>query len=70
MLGPAALLVASTALFAVDAVARYWNLSNRSRLALALVGAVAVGNVAGLWGHPEDCVALAMVVWAALAARA
>jgi len=66
VLGPAALLVASTALFAVDAVARYWDLSNRARLALALVGAAAVGDVAGLWGHPEDCVALAMVVWAAL----
>ena len=66
VLGPAALLVASTALFSVDAVARYWDLSTRSRLVLALVGAVAVGNVAGLWGHPEDCAALAMVVWAAL----
>jgi hypothetical protein len=66
VLGPAALLVASTALFSVDAVARYWDLSTRARLVLALVGAVAVGNVAGLWGHPEDCAALAMVVWAAL----
>ena len=66
VLGPAALLVASTALFSVDAVARYWDLSARARLVLALVGAVAVGNVAGLWGHPEDCAALAMVVWAAL----
>ena len=67
VLGPAAVLFASSALFAVDAVARAWRLSERSRLAVALVGALGVANVAGGWGHPEDCVALAFVVWAALA---
>ncbi len=66
VLGPAALLLASPVLFAVDAVARYWRLSSGTRLGLALVGALGVANVAGLWGHPEDCVAVAMVVWAAL----
>ncbi len=67
VLGPAALLFASSALFAVDAVARHWRFSDGARMALALVGALAVANVAGGWGHPEDCVALALVVWAALA---
>ena len=67
VLGPAALLFASTALFAIDAVARHWNFSDGKRLALALVGGVGVANVAGGWGHPEDCVAVAFVVWAALA---
>lgn len=67
LLGPAALLIASPALFAVDAVARSWRLSDRTRLALALVSALGVANVAGVWGHPEDCVAVAMVLWAALA---
>ena len=67
VLGPAALLFASTALFALDAVARHWHLSDAKRLALALVGGVGVANVAGGWGHPEDCVAVAFVVWAALA---
>ncbi len=67
VLGPAALLFASTALFALDAVAREWRLSDGARLALALVGGVGVANVAGGWGHPEDCVAVAFVVWAALA---
>ena len=65
VLGPAAVAMASSALFALDAVARYRRLSERS-LALALVGAVGVANVAGGWGHPEDCVAVAFVVWAAL----
>ena len=67
VLGPAAILLASTALFAIDAVARHWGFSQRRRLALALVGGLGVANVAGGWGHPEDCVALAFVVWAALA---
>ena len=67
LLGPAALLIASPALFAVDAVARSWRLTDRTRLALALVSALGVANVAGVWGHPEDCVAVALVLWAALA---
>ena len=67
LLGPAALLIASPALFAVDAVARSWRLTDRTRLALALVSALGVANVAGVWGHPEDCVAVATVLWAALA---
>ena len=67
LLGPTVLLIASPALFAIDAVARSWNLTDRTRLALALVSAFGVANVAGVWGHPEDCVAVAMVLWAALA---
>jgi len=67
VLGPAAVLIGSTPLFALDAVARHWRLGDRARLALALAGALGVANVVGGWGHPEDCVALACVVWAALA---
>ena len=67
LLGPVVLLIASPALFAIDAVARSWNFPDGSRLALALVSALGVANVAGIWGHPEDCVSLALVVWAALA---
>jgi hypothetical protein len=65
VLGPAAVALASTALFAVDAMARSWRLSQGQRLALALVGALGVANVL-YWGHPEDCVAVAFVLWAAL----
>jgi hypothetical protein len=67
VVGPAAVLVGSTALFALDAVARSWCCSKRARLALACAGALAVANVVGGWGHPEDCLAFALVVWAALA---
>ncbi len=66
VLGPAAVLLASTALFAFDAAARAWRFSEQRRLALALVGGLGVANVAGYWGHPEDCMALAFVLWAAL----
>lgn len=68
VLGPVAFLLGSMALFAVDAVGRAWGFSERRRLALALVGGLAVANVVVEWGHPEDCVSLALVVWAALVA--
>lgn len=67
LLAPVALLYASTLLFAVDAVARRWALSDGRRVGLALVSALCVANVTGLWGHPEDCVAVALVLWSALA---
>jgi hypothetical protein len=67
LLGPAALLLASPLLFAMDAVARYWRLSDGARLALAFAGALGVANVTALWGHPEDCLAVALVLWSALA---
>jgi hypothetical protein len=67
LLAPTVLLLASTLLFAIDAVARYWNLSDGRRLGLALASALGVANVTGVWGHPEDCIAVAMVLWSALA---
>jgi hypothetical protein len=67
VLGPTAFLLGSTLLFALDAVARAWSFSPRARLALALVAALGVANVVVMWGHPEDCIALALVIWAALA---
>ncbi|HSZ35659.1 MAG TPA: hypothetical protein VK773_01110 [Acidimicrobiales bacterium] len=67
LLAPAVLLFACTLLFAVDAVARQWDLSDGRRLALGLASALGVANVTGVWGHPEDCIAVAMVLWSALA---
>jgi hypothetical protein len=66
VLGPTAVVLASTVLFALDAVARAWRFSERARLALAMVSALGVANVTGGWGHPEDCVAVAFVIWSAL----
>ena len=64
-IGPVAIVLGSTALFAIDAVACEWSFSERSRLVLAGVGALGVATVVGGWGHPEDRVAVALV-WAAL----
>jgi hypothetical protein len=67
LMGPVALLIASTALFAIDAYARHWSLSEAKRLALAVVVAGAIGSVVIFWGHPEVPVSLALALWAALA---
>ena len=66
VLGPAAFCIGSTVLFAIDAVARSWRMSDRIRVALALVGGLGVANVVFGWGHPEDCLAMALVIWSAL----
>jgi hypothetical protein len=67
VLSVAGTLLASTALFALDAVARAWEFSDTRRLALAAVAGLGVVSAAAFWGHPEDCLALALVLWAALA---
>jgi len=66
LLGPSAILIGSSSLFAVDAIARSWLITGRERMTLAMVGGLAVANVVVGWGHPEDCVSLALVLWAAL----
>jgi hypothetical protein len=67
LLPPIATVMAASVLFALDAVARRWGYSNAKRLALSAVAGVAVVSAAAYWGHPEDCIALALVLWAALA---
>jgi hypothetical protein len=67
LLGPAALLIGSTVLFALDAVARRWALSVGRRMVLALVVGAGITDVVVAYGHPEDCAAVALMVWAALA---
>ncbi len=59
--------MAASVLFALDAVARRWGYSEARRFALSLVAGIGVVSAAVFWGHPEDCIALALVLWAALA---
>ena len=66
ILAPVATVMAATVLFALDAVARRWGYSEPRRLALSLVAGLGVVSAAVFWGHPEDCIALGLVVWAAL----
>jgi hypothetical protein len=60
-------VMGGTVLFALDAVARFWEFSEGKRLALSAFAGLGVVSAAAVWGHPEDCIALACVLWAALA---
>ena len=60
-------VLASSVLFALDSVARLWGLPEGRRLALSLLAGAGVVSATVFWGHPEDCIALALVIWAALA---
>jgi hypothetical protein len=44
-----------------------WSLPEGRRVALCLVAAAGVVSATVFWGHPEDCVSLALVIWAAVA---
>ncbi len=68
VMGPFSLLVSCSALFAFDAAARRLGTGRGRRLVLALVGAWVLSNVTVRWGHPEDAVAVALAVYALLAA--
>ena len=67
LLPPVATVLAANVLFALDAIARRWGYSDANRLALSAMAGVGVVSAAAFWGHPEDCIALALVLWAALA---
>lgn len=67
LLPAVATVMAASVLFALDAIARRWGYSEAKRLALSAMAGLGVVNAAAFWGHPEDCIALALVLWAALA---
>jgi hypothetical protein len=66
VLAAVATAMGCTVLFALDAIARAWEFSDGRRLALSVVAGLGVVSAAAFWGHPEDCIALAFVLWAAL----
>jgi hypothetical protein len=61
---PWTLLLASSVLFATDRLARHLGVSWPRRLLLAGAETVALWNVVPYWGHPEDCVAVALLLFA------
>ncbi|MDA8281462.1 MAG: hypothetical protein M0Z63_13805 [Actinomycetota bacterium] len=67
VLGPYDVMVASVALFAVDALARRLEVPAGRRAWLSVAGAIALFPVDGLWGHPEDAVAVGLLLYALLA---
>jgi hypothetical protein len=65
--GPYETILSATALFAADAVAERLGVSRPKRALLAAVEAVALWNVSVEWGHPEDTVAVALLLYGVLA---
>ena len=67
--GPFEMMIGSLPLFAVDRCAERLGLSTRRRWALALAEAAILANVTVLWGHPEDAISIALVLYAVLAVQ-
>jgi hypothetical protein len=65
--GPLETLISGIALFAADALAERLGASMLKRFVLAGVGATALWNVSVRWGHPEDAVAVGLLLYAVLA---
>jgi hypothetical protein len=59
--------VSCLALFAADALAERMGVTLGRRAVLALAEAVALWNVSVRWGHPEDAVAVALLLYALIA---
>ncbi len=63
LIGPVTLGCSAMALFAFDALARSIGTSRGRRKLLALAEAAALWQALAIWGHPEDIVALGLVVF-------
>ena len=68
LLGPYEVLLSVFALFACDALAELLGVDWRRRGTLALAEGVVLFNVSVLWGHPEDAVAVGLVIYSLVAA--
>jgi hypothetical protein len=65
--GPLETLLSALALFAADALAQRMGVNLLKRFLLAAAGATALWNVSVRWGHPEDAVAIGLLLYAVLA---
>jgi hypothetical protein len=65
--GPYEIALSGVALFAADAVAERLGVSWPKRVLLTAASAVALWSVSVEWGHPEDAVAVALLLYAILA---
>jgi outer membrane lipoprotein-sorting protein len=62
--GPYLIIVSAAALFAADAIAEDLGVTRPRRALLAAAGAVALWGVSVQWGHPEDAVAVGLLLFA------
>ncbi|MGH3149706.1 MAG: hypothetical protein ACRDOB_03110 [Streptosporangiaceae bacterium] len=67
ILGPCVVILSAVALFAADALAERMAVSQFKRFLLAAASATALWNVTIRWGHPEDAVAVGLLLYAVLA---
>jgi hypothetical protein len=65
--GPYEIALSAVALFAADALAERLGTGRAQRAALAVASAVALWSVAVRWGHPEDAVAVGLLLYAIMA---
>ncbi len=67
VLGPYEAAIGAVVLIPLDALAEQLGLEHRRRVLLSIIEAVLVWPVVGIWGHPEDPLALAFALWGLLA---
>jgi hypothetical protein len=67
LLEPIELLLASTVLLAVDALAELLGVTRRRRISLCIATAALVWPTVAIWGHAEDCLALALAIYSLIA---
>src|SRR5438093_902168 len=65
--GPYQVAISAVVLFAADAIAERLGASRPKRFWLAAAGATALWSVTIRWGHPEDAVAIGLLLYAILA---
>ena len=65
--GPLETILSALTLFAADALAHRMGVNLLKRFLLAAAGATALWNVSVRWGHPEDAVAVGLLLYAVLA---
>jgi hypothetical protein len=65
--GPYLIVISAVALLAADALAERLRVSWPKRAFLALASGAALWNVSVQWGHPEDAVAVGLLLFAMLA---
>ena len=65
--GPLETLLSAVALLAADALAERMGVNRLKRFLLAAAGATVLWNVTVRWGHPEDAVAIGLLLYGVLA---
>ena len=65
--GPLETILSALVLFAADALAQRMGVNLLKRFLLAAASAIALWNVSVRWGHPEDAVAIGLLLYAVLA---